>query len=74
MNFSLTPPNNVTNLFGGLVERNRKKVLIQIWGGVCDVLWAMCNVHHDFIFNKQRTPTFIQIVPMAIQIRVWSYL
>jgi hypothetical protein len=35
----------------------------------------MWNVRNDFIFNNPKSPTFLQVIPMAIHwIRTWSYL
>jgi hypothetical protein len=39
---------------------------MQIRVGVCAIVWAMWNVRNDFIFNKQKTPTFLQVIPLAI--------
>jgi hypothetical protein len=52
-----------------------KKEVLQIRVGVCAIIWAMWNVRNNFIFNKPRTPTFLQVIPLAIYwIRMWSYL
>jgi hypothetical protein len=75
MTFNLAPPKNVTNLFGNWLKDIPKKEFLQIRVGVCAIVWAMWNVRKDFIFKKPRTPTFLQVIPLAIHwIRMWSYL
>jgi hypothetical protein len=75
MTFNLAPPKNVTNLFGNWLKDFPKKEVLQIRVGVCAIVWAMWNVRNNFIFNKPRTPIFLQVIPLAIHwIRMWSYL
>ena len=75
MSFNLTPPTNVPNLFGNWLKGIAKKELIPIRVGVCAVLWAIWNVRNDFVFNKPKTPCFLQVIPTATHwIRMWSYL
>jgi hypothetical protein len=52
--FSISPPSNITNLFGNWLSGIAKKDLIQIRVGVCAIVWAIWNVRNDFIFNKQK--------------------
>jgi hypothetical protein len=75
MTFGFSPPANVKNLFGNWLAGILKKDLIHIRVGVCAVLWAMWNVQNDFIFNKPKKPTFLQVISMATHwICMWSYL
>jgi hypothetical protein len=73
--FSISPPSNITNLFGNWLSGIAKKDLIQIRVGVCAIVWAIWNVRNDFIFNKQKPHSFLQVIPLAIHwIRTWSYI
>jgi hypothetical protein len=75
MALNLTPPLNINHLFGTWLNGvpNTEKVHIRV--GTCAILWAIWHVRNDFIFNKSRFPSFLQIVPLAIHwIRMWSYL
>jgi hypothetical protein len=75
MALNLTPPLNINHLFGTWLNGvpNTEKVHIRV--GTCALLWAIWHVRNDFIFNKSRFPSFLQVVPLAIHwIRMWSYL
>jgi hypothetical protein len=75
MALNLTPPLNINHLFGTWLTGvpNTEKVHIRV--GTCAILWAIWHVRNDFIFNKSRFPSFLQVVPLAIHwIRMWSYL
>ena len=75
MAFNLTPPTNITNLFGNwlLGVSKKEKVLIRV--GVCALLWAMWNIRNDYIFNNAKSSSFMQVIPMATHwIHMWSYL
>ena len=73
MSFNLSPPKNVTNLFGNWLKGLPKKNLNLIRVGVCACLWALWNVRNDFVFNKQKNPSFLQVIPLATHwSRTWS--
>ena len=75
MAFNITPPKNIIHLFGSWLNGIHKKELKQIRVGVCAVLWAMWNVRNDFVFNKPKKPSFLQVIPMITHwIRSWSFL
>jgi hypothetical protein len=75
MTFSLSPPSNVTNLFGNWLSGIAKKDLVYIRVGVCAILWAIWNVRNEVVFNKPKSHPFLQVIPMIIHwIRLWSYL
>jgi hypothetical protein len=41
----------------------------------CAVIWTMWNTRNDFIFNKTKIHSFLQVIPMTVQwICTWSYL
>jgi hypothetical protein len=74
MTFGLSPPKNINNLFGNWLKGIPKE-LIQIRVGVCVVIWTMWNTRNDFIFNKLKKSSFLQVIPMVTHwIRMWSYL
>jgi hypothetical protein len=73
MTFGLAPPKNITNLFGNWLKGIPKKELIRV--RVCAIIWTMWNMRNDFIFNKPKTPLFLQVIPRVSHwIRTWSYL
>jgi hypothetical protein len=75
MTFGLSPPRNINNLFGNWLKGIPKKELIQIRVGVCAVIWTMWNIRNDFIFNKPKKSSFLQVIPMVTHwICTWSYL
>jgi hypothetical protein len=65
MIFVLAPPKNITNLFGNWHKGILKEDLVHIKVGVCVVLWTMWNMINDFIFNKPKTASFLQVLPMV---------
>jgi hypothetical protein len=65
MTFGISPPTTVSNLFGNWLANIPKKELMQVRVGVCAIIWAMWNVRNDFIFNKPKKPSFLQVIPMV---------
>jgi hypothetical protein len=65
MTFGLEPPKNVNNLFGNWLKGIPKKDLIQVRVGVCVIIWAIWNTRNDFIFNKPKIHSFMQVIPLA---------
>jgi hypothetical protein len=56
-----------------LAQGHPKETQIRV--GVCAVIWTMWNTRNDFIFNKPKTSSFLQVIPMVVhRIRTWSYL
>ena len=75
MTFHITPPTNITNMFGNWLHGVPKKEKAQIRVGACALLWAIWNVRNGIIFNKSKASSFLQVIPLAIHwIRMWSYL
>jgi hypothetical protein len=75
MTFGLTPPKNITNLFGNWLKGIPKNDLVQIRVGVCAVIWTIWNTRNDHIFNSKKKSNFLQVIPMVTHwIRTWSYL
>jgi hypothetical protein len=65
MTFVLAPPKYITNLFENWLKDIPKKDLVHIRVGVCAVIWTMWNTINDFIFNKSKTASFLQALPMV---------
>jgi hypothetical protein len=65
MAFNIIPPKNITNLFGNWLAGVVKKDKVQIRVGLCALLWAILNVRNDYIFNKRKTTSFMQVIPLA---------
>jgi hypothetical protein len=75
MSFNISPPKNITNLFGNWLEGVEKKERAQIRVGVCTFLWAIWHVRNDYISNRAKPNSFTQVIPLATHwIRMWSYL
>jgi hypothetical protein len=75
MAFNISPPKNITNLFGNWLNGVPKNDKAHIRVGVCALLWAIWNVRNDFIFNKSSFPSFLQVIPLATHwIHTWSFL
>jgi hypothetical protein len=75
MTFGLSPPVNITHLFGTWLSGIAKKDVLQIRVGVCALIWAIWNVRNEVVFNKPKPQPFLQVIPLAIHwIRTWSYL
>ena len=73
--FSITPPMNVTNLFGTWLNGVDKDTKASIRVGVCDFLWAIWNCRNDVIFNNLEAGHFLQVVHRATHwIHMWSML
>jgi hypothetical protein len=62
MTFSLTPPKNITNLFGNWLQGVAKNEMKQIRVGVCAILW-LYGIYK--MISCLRTQELI---------RTWSYL
>ena len=75
MNFNITPPTSITNLFGNWLNGVRKRDKTQIRVGVCALLWAIWHVRNDYVFNRAKNTSFLQVIPLATHwIRTWSFL
>ena len=75
MALNLTPPNNITHLFGNWLGGVSKTDKVPIRVGVCALLWAIWNIRNDYIFNNAKLYSFMQVIPLATHwIRTWSYL
>jgi hypothetical protein len=75
MAFNITPPANITNLFGNWLKGVDRKDKGRIRVGARALLWAIWNVRNDFVFNKSKFPSFLQVIPLATHwIHMWSYL
>ena len=63
--FDITPPTNITNMFGnwlhGVDKQNKSRIRI----GVSALCWAIWNTRNDFVFNKQNGTNFLQVIRRA---------
>jgi hypothetical protein len=50
MTFSLSPPANITNIFGNWLSSIAKNDVRQIRVGVCAIIWAIWNVRNEVVF------------------------
>ena len=75
MSFSLAPSKTVTNLFGNWLKGISKLVPKNIRVGVYVVLWTVWNMRNDLVFNKQKSISCLQVIPLITHsICRWSYL
>ena len=73
--FNIKPLDTIGNMFGNWLNGVSKTEKVQIRVGVCALLWAMWNIRNDYIFNREKKTSFMQVIPMAIhRICMWSYL
>ena len=71
--FNITPPTNVTNLFGNWLSGVDKDTKANIHIGVCAFLWAIWNCRNDLVFNKTGGGIFLQVVHRATYwIHMWT--
>jgi hypothetical protein len=61
MALNLTPPLNISHLFGTWLNGVPKTEKIHIRVGTCTILWAIWHVRNDFIFNKSRFHYFCKL-------------
>jgi hypothetical protein len=62
MSFGISPQKNVSNLFGNWLLRLGKNIKSQIRVSICPLLWAIWHVCDDFIFNKLKNASFLQVI------------
>ena len=73
--FNISPPTNVTDLFGNWLNGVDKKTKSHITIGVCALLWAIWNCHNDVVFNKSSNANFLQVMHRAAYwIHMWFFL
>jgi hypothetical protein len=65
MTFDLSPPKNITNLFGNWLSGINKNDANQIRVGVCPTVWALWNARNDHVLKKLKASSFLQVIPMA---------
>jgi hypothetical protein len=66
LSFNLAPPKNITNLFDNWLTGVVKNERAQIQVGACACLWALWNVRNNYIFNRAKQNSFVQVIPLAI--------
>jgi hypothetical protein len=62
---NISPSKNIINLFGNWLEGVEKKERAQIQVGVCALLWAIWHVCNDYIINRAKPNSFMQVIPLA---------
>jgi hypothetical protein len=65
MALNITPSLNINNFFGAWLNGVSKTEKVQIRVGTCAILWAIWHVHNDFIFNRSRLPSILQVISLA---------
>jgi hypothetical protein len=66
--FNLSPPKNIMNLFGNWLAGVDKKERVQIRVGAYVFLWALWNVRNDYIFNRAKQNSFMQVILLVLPI------
>jgi hypothetical protein len=73
--FNISPPMNITNLFGNWLNRIDKKTKERIRVQVCPLVWTIRNCWNEIVFNRCDNPNFLQVIHKAASlIHLWSYL
>ena len=63
--FYITPPTNITNMFGNWLNEVDKKTKDRIRIGVSAICWSLWNCRNNLIFNKSKTFHAMQVINMA---------
>jgi hypothetical protein len=75
MAFNITPPTSINHLFGNWLNGIIKSEKVNIRVGICALIWTIWHVRNEFIFNKSKFPSFLQVIPLAIHwIYMWFFL
>jgi hypothetical protein len=73
--FNISPPDNVTDMFGNWLNGVDKVTKNKIRIGTSAVCWSMWNGRNDIIFNRKNGASFLQVIRLAVYwIQLWSLL
>ena len=73
--YNITPPVNVTNMFGNWLNGVEKKTKARIRIGVAAICWSIWNCRNNIIFNRARNFHVMQVINMAVHwIQLWAFL
>jgi hypothetical protein len=73
--YNITPPSNITNMFGNWLNGVDKSYKKSIRIGISALCWALWNCRNDVIFNRSKGTNFLQVISLAAHwIKLWSYL
>jgi hypothetical protein len=75
MAFGISPPKNITNIFGNWLhglDKEIPKAKLEFMFLLYEMQYGMSNV---FIFNKSKHASSLKVIPIAIHMtRTWSCL
>ena len=73
--YNITPPTNITNMFGNWLNGVDKQTKARIRIGVSAICWAIWNCRNNLIFNRARNFHVMQVINMAAHwIQLWAFL
>jgi hypothetical protein len=65
MALNITPPTSINHLFGNWLNGIFKLEKVNIKVGICALMWSIWYVRNEFIFNKSKFPSFLQVIPLT---------
>ena len=63
--YNITPPSNITNMFGNWLNGVDKQTKARIRIGVSAICWSIWNCRNNLIFNIARNFHAMQVINMA---------
>ena len=73
--YNISPPANITNMFGNWLNGIDNKTKARIRIGVSALCWAIWICRNNVVFNKTGVFHFLQVINMVVHwIRLWAHL
>jgi hypothetical protein len=73
--YNISPPSNITNMFGNWLNGVPKDVKARICIGVSSLCWSIWTCRNNIIFNNQKGTNLLQVLWLAAHwILLWSYV
>ena len=73
--YDLTPPTNITNMFGNWLNGVDIISKARIRIGFSALCWSIWKCRNDIVFNKNKTCNFLQVIHMVAHwVQLWAFL
>ena len=73
--YNISPPANITNMFGNWLNGIDKLTKARIRIGVAAICWSIRNCRNNVVFNRSKIFHILQVINMAAHwIQLWAYL
>jgi uncharacterized membrane protein len=63
--FGISPPTNITNLFGNWLNGIDAKTKDKIGIDVSALVWVIWNCRNNIVFNRKHSTNFLQVIQPA---------